>query len=101
MTDLYTQIRHRAAATSWMTAVRFDGVAVTYGDLHGRIDEYRGVVESHGLSESSALAAALTSLLPETISAMPPLAQAELVGEAMSWLGRGTETVEAPVDVAV
>ena len=78
-----------------MTAVRFAGDAITYGQLRERLCAYDRVASRAGLSELAGLSAALMSLMPEGRRTLTPAAQAQWVAEAMAWLGR--ESAEADI----
>ncbi|MFT3661302.1 MAG: hypothetical protein QM809_07845 [Gordonia sp. (in: high G+C Gram-positive bacteria)] len=89
MSELLAHIDQRAAAMPWMTAVRFSGTAVSYGDLRDRIGEYDVVLARQALSENAALAAALISFFPEAVRGLTPGEQAQWVADAIAWMSRG------------
>lgn len=86
MTDIFGYLDDRAAVTPSLTAVRLAGEPVTYGELHESTVAYEQVAAAQGLSEASAMAAALMSLLPARLRELSPTAQGEWVGAAMGWL---------------
>jgi hypothetical protein len=78
----------------WMTAVRLDGKAVTYGELYDSVVLYDRIVAQYALSENAALAAALISLMPESLQGQAPATQAQWVSNAITWLSRGLDQVD-------
>lgn len=89
MNDLFARIQQRGVDMPWMTAVRLDGKVVTYGELYDSVVLYDRVVAQYALSENAALAAALISLMPESLRGLTPASQAQWVSNAIAWLSRG------------
>ncbi|GED99415.1 hypothetical protein [Gordonia crocea] len=101
MHDLIVLIDERGRVTPRLTAIRWDGESVTYGQLRERVCDYDRVIAAAGLSELAALSAALLSLMPAQLRARQPSDQAELVAEAIAWLGREDRGRAASVTAVV
>ncbi|MFT4201607.1 hypothetical protein [Gordonia sp. (in: high G+C Gram-positive bacteria)] len=88
MIDLVAQIDDRGRTAPGLTALRWGGEAVAHGVLRERVIAFDRVVSDAGLSETAAVTAALLSLMPESVRPREPRGQAELVADALAWLGR-------------
>ncbi|MGI6797979.1 hypothetical protein [Gordonia sihwensis] len=70
-----------------MTAVRFVGERVSYGDLSASLRAYRVVTDEQGMSLESALHAALIHRLPALVS-LDSTAMSRSIEQIIQWLSR-------------
>lgn len=89
LTQVIARIVESAKITPTLTAIRFGDGAMTYGDLAALLDDYEEVLEWHGLSEVTALYAALLNGLPGLAAIDEPQARLRAIDQALDWLGRG------------
>lgn len=90
MTQVIDHVNERAHAVPRLTAVRFEGAAVTYGDLDESIHNYSEVMNRHGMSSDASLIAAIVSSIPSVATLGERTGAA--VSQMIEWLGRDLGT---------
>ncbi len=90
MTQVIDHVNERAHAVPRLTAVRYEGTAVTYGDLDESIHNYSEVMNRHGMSSDASLIAAIVSSIPSVASLGERTGAA--VSQMIEWLGRDLGT---------
>lgn len=90
MTQVIDHVSERAHAVPRLTAVRYEGSAVTYGDLDESIQNYSEVMSRHGMSSDASLVAAIVSAIPSVATLGERTGAA--VSQMIEWLGRDLGT---------
>ncbi|NNG98367.1 hypothetical protein HLA97_14055 [Gordonia araii NBRC 100433] len=86
MTQVIDHVSTRAQATPRLTAVRFGGKAVSYGELGNSIDSYADVMSRHGMSADASLVAGIVNSMPAVAELGEKTGAA--VSQVIDWLGR-------------
>ena len=88
MTELRNDVKRRAEATPWMTAVRLGGDSATYAELAESMSSYEKVMKRNGMSSEAAIYAALLHSLPSIATVSDPVKQGAMIDQVLAWLGR-------------
>ena len=88
MTELRNDVKRRAEATPWMTAVRLGGDSATYAELAESMSSYEKVMKRNGMSSEAAIYAALPPSLPSIATVSDPVKQGAMIDQVLAWLGR-------------